>query len=63
MRKATLNTEEMKRHSVELARRIKAHGGVAHFFLVGRALEQENVDWLKEIVATGHLQETTRTIM
>src|SRR2546430_16353047 len=27
---------------------------VVHFFLVCRALEQENVDWLKEILETGH---------
>jgi len=33
---------------------VKARGGVVHFFLVGRALEQENVDWLKEILAGGH---------
>ena len=25
-----------------------------HFFLVGRALEQENVDWLKRLLADGH---------
>jgi hypothetical protein len=51
--KGNLN-EETKRYAVEAARRIKAHGGVAHFFLVGRALEQENVDWLNEIIAAGH---------
>src|ERR1044072_802427 len=43
-------TEETKRYAVEAARRVKAHGGVVHFFLVCRALEQENVDWLKEII-------------
>jgi peptidoglycan/xylan/chitin deacetylase (PgdA/CDA1 family) len=51
--KGVLN-EETKRYSVEAARRVKARGGVIHFFCVGRVLEQENVDWLKEIVATGH---------
>jgi peptidoglycan/xylan/chitin deacetylase (PgdA/CDA1 family) len=51
--KGNLN-EETKRYAVEAARRVKAHGGVVHFFLVGRALEQENVDWLKEIAAQGH---------
>ncbi len=43
-----------KRYSVEAARRVKAAGGVVHFFCVGRVLEQDNVDWLKEIVAAGH---------
>ena len=36
------------------ARRVKAHGGRVHFFLVCRALEQENVDWLKQILEEGH---------
>jgi peptidoglycan/xylan/chitin deacetylase (PgdA/CDA1 family) len=43
-----------KRYAVEAARRVKAAGGVIHFFCVGRVLEQENVDWLKEIIDTGH---------
>src|SRR6266481_3552295 len=47
--KGNLN-DEAKRYAVEAARRVKAHGGVVHFFLVARALEQENVDWLKEII-------------
>lgn len=51
--KGNLN-DETKAYAVEAARRVKAAGGVVHFFLVGRALEQENVDWLKEIVAAGH---------
>ena len=51
--KGNLN-DETKRYAVEAARRVKAHGGVVHFFLVGRALEQENVDWLKEIAREGH---------
>src|SRR5438477_9262203 len=51
--KGNLN-EETKRYAVEAARRVKAHGGVIHFFLVCRALEQENVDWLKEIIREGH---------
>ena len=46
--------EATKRYAVEVARRVKARGGVVHFFLVGRALEQENVDWLKQILADGH---------
>ena len=51
--KGNLN-EETKKYAVEAAGRVKAHGGIIHFFLVGRALEQENVDWLKEILAMGH---------
>ncbi|MBI5802193.1 MAG: polysaccharide deacetylase family protein [Verrucomicrobia bacterium] len=43
-----------KRYAVEVARRVKARGGVVHFFLVGRALEQENVGWLKQLIADGH---------
>lgn len=46
--------EATKRYAVEVARHLKARGGVVHFFLVGRALEQENVDWLKQLVADGH---------
>jgi hypothetical protein len=51
--KGNLN-DEAKRYSVEAARRVKACGGVIHFFVVGRVFEQENVDWLKEIVRAGH---------
>lgn len=47
-------TDETKRYAVEAARRVKAHGGVIHFFLVASALEQENVDWLKQIRDMGH---------
>lgn len=43
-----------KRYAVEAARRVKAKGGVVHFFSVARVLEQENVDWLKEIHRQGH---------
>ena len=51
--KGNLN-HETKKYSIEASRRVKAHGGIIHFFLVARALEQENVDWLKEILAMGH---------
>src|SRR5437667_1756132 len=51
--KGNLN-DETKKYAVEAARRVKSLGGVVHFFLVGRALEQENVDWLKEILREGH---------
>jgi hypothetical protein len=43
-----------KNYALEAARRVKARGGVIHFFLVARTLEQENVDWLKEIIKMGH---------
>ncbi len=45
---------EVKSYAVEAARRVKARGGVVHFFLVGRCLEQEDVGWLKEIIRQGH---------
>ncbi len=51
--KGNLN-DEAKRYAVEASRRVKAHGGVIHFFLVASALEQENVDWLKQIRDMGH---------
>src|SRR5438093_10806704 len=51
--KGNLNAET-KKYSVEAAKRVKAAGGVLHFFAVGRVFEQENVDWLKQIVQSGH---------
>lgn len=51
--KGNLNAET-KAYAVEACRRVKAAGGVLHTFCVGRVLEQENVDWLKEIAAAGH---------
>jgi peptidoglycan/xylan/chitin deacetylase (PgdA/CDA1 family) len=47
-------TEETKRYAVEACRRVKAAGGVAHLFVVGRALEQADVGWLKQIANDGH---------
>src|SRR5262245_19813850 len=43
-----------KRYAAEAARRVKAHGGVIHFFALGQTMEQEDVGWLREIVAQGH---------
>lgn len=43
-----------KLYSLEAARRVKAQGGVIHFFAVGQVFEQENVDWLKELHQAGH---------
>jgi len=51
--KGNLN-DETKRYSVEAARRVKAAGGVLHFFAVGRVFEQQDVSWIQEIVNTGH---------
>lgn len=51
--KGNLN-EPTKRYCVEAARRVKAHGGVIHFFAVGQVLEQEDVGWLQEIARAGH---------
>ncbi len=43
-----------KRYAVEAARRVKERGGVVHFFAVGQTMEQEDVSWLRGIVAQGH---------
>jgi peptidoglycan/xylan/chitin deacetylase (PgdA/CDA1 family) len=51
--KGNLN-DEAKRYAIEAARRVKAHGGVIHFFAVGQVFEQENVNWLKQLHADGH---------
>lgn len=51
--KGNLN-EEAKRYTVEACRRVKARGGRVHCFVVGRVLEQENVDWLGALAAEGH---------
>jgi peptidoglycan/xylan/chitin deacetylase (PgdA/CDA1 family) len=47
-------TEPVKQYTVEACRRVKAAGGRIHAFVVGRVLEQPNVDWLREIAAEGH---------
>jgi peptidoglycan/xylan/chitin deacetylase (PgdA/CDA1 family) len=51
--KGNLN-DVTKRYCVEAARRVKARGGVIHYFLVGRVLEHESVDWVRTIAADGH---------
>ncbi len=43
-----------KRYAVEAARHVKARGGMIHFFALGQTMEQEDVGWLREIVAQGH---------
>jgi hypothetical protein len=51
--KGNLN-DETKQYTREACRRVHERGGVLHTFVVGRTLEQENVDWLKEIAVEGH---------
>ncbi len=51
--KGNLN-EEAKLYSLAAAKLVAAAGGHIHFFVVGRVLEQANVDWLKELRDTGH---------
>jgi hypothetical protein len=51
--KGNLN-QAAKDYTVQACRRVKQRGGVIHTFVVGQVLEQENVDWLKEIAAAGH---------
>ncbi len=51
--KGNLN-EATKQYIVEACRRVRAKGGVTHSFVVGQVFEQENVDWLKQILRDGH---------
>src|SRR4051794_18706883 len=51
--KGNLN-EPTKKYSVEAARRVKKHGGVIHFFVVGQVFEQPSADWLKGLAQAGH---------
>lgn len=46
--------EAAKRYATGAARRVKAAGGAIHFFMVGRTLEQESVEWLQALLAEGH---------
>jgi hypothetical protein len=46
--------EPTKAYAVEAARRVKAAGGVIHFFVVGQVFEQESVDWLRDLAKAGH---------
>src|SRR5436309_3076014 len=51
--KGNLN-DETKRYAVEACRRVRAAGGLAHCFAVGRFFEQEDVSWLRGIIQAGH---------
>lgn len=46
--------EAAKSYSLGAARRVADAGGSIHFFVVGRVLEQANVDWLLELIEKGH---------
>lgn len=46
--------EATKLYALEAARRVKARGGLIHFFGLGRTMEQADVAWLQEIVDSGH---------
>jgi len=43
-----------KRYALEAGRRVKKHGGVIHYFAVGRVFEQPDVGWLQELARAGH---------
>ena len=49
LRKGQSRRRGPRTYAVEACRRVKAAGGVVHFFAVGRVLEQADVGWLKEI--------------
>jgi hypothetical protein len=51
--KGLLN-EASKDYAVKAARRVKAAGGIMHDFVVGRVFEEENIDFLKELLKEGH---------
>jgi hypothetical protein len=51
--KGNLNAET-KRYTVEACRRVRERGGVLHCFALGQTMEQENVDWLRDIARAGH---------
>lgn len=45
---------DTKRYALEAGKRVAARGHVIHYFCVGRVLEQENIDWLRELSRLGH---------
>lgn len=46
--------EPTKQYALHAARIVQQYGGVIHFFLVGRALEQPDVGWLQTLIDAGH---------
>ena len=51
--KGNLN-DQTKEYATEAARRVKAAGGVLHFFVVGRVFEQADITWLQDLAGEGH---------
>ena len=43
-----------KKYAVEAGRIVKERGGRIHYFCVGQVLEQENVNWLRDLARAGH---------
>jgi peptidoglycan/xylan/chitin deacetylase (PgdA/CDA1 family) len=52
-RKGDLDADT-KRYAVGAAKAAKDRGGVIHFFALGQTMEQEDVQWLKDLAADGH---------
>lgn len=46
--------EATKRYALQAGELIHAAGGVIHYFLVGRVLEQPDVSWLRKLIEMGH---------
>ena len=46
--------EATKKYAAEAGRRVKQHGGLIHYFCVGRVLEQPDVTWLQDLANDGH---------
>lgn len=51
--KGNLN-EPTKAYALAAAKRVAEYGGRIHFFVVGRVLEQESIDWLVDLHRAGH---------
>jgi peptidoglycan/xylan/chitin deacetylase (PgdA/CDA1 family) len=45
---------DTKQYALEAGRRVKAKSGRIHYFAVGQVFEQDNHDWLHELVRDGH---------
>lgn len=45
---------DTKQYAREAGRVARQHGGLIHYFCVGRVLEQPDIQWLEELAATGH---------
>jgi hypothetical protein len=46
--------KDTKQYTAEACRRVQALGGRIHCFAVGQVFEQDNLDWLRQIVRDGH---------